>query len=272
MKKLLFVFIWLLVLVPCQANIITVDDDAPANFNNIQAAIDAADNGDTVEVKPGTYIGIGNHDIDFRGKTITVKSYDGPETTVIDCQNGGRGFYFHSNENENSHLEGFTVINGHAYDGAGIHCENASPSIYNCIFIDGIAENWGGGINCYKSSPLISNCTFTGNSAFEGGAITTRSNWNYLCSPRIENCHMFDNTASGSGGGINSDCLSTPIISNCLITGNSAGNYGGGGISIFQSNPIITGCTIADNSTESSGCGILQWYNSANNTWFADVN
>jgi len=37
-----------------QARIITVDDDAPADFNNIQAAIDDANNGDTVEIQPGT--------------------------------------------------------------------------------------------------------------------------------------------------------------------------------------------------------------------------
>jgi len=35
-----------------QARTITVDDDAPADFNNIQAAIDDANNGDTVEIQP----------------------------------------------------------------------------------------------------------------------------------------------------------------------------------------------------------------------------
>ncbi|MHC4740386.1 MAG: hypothetical protein ACYS8Z_00585, partial [Planctomycetota bacterium] len=39
------------------ARIITVDDDAPADFNNIQAAIDDANDGDTVEIQPGTYTG-----------------------------------------------------------------------------------------------------------------------------------------------------------------------------------------------------------------------
>ena len=35
-----------------QARTITVDDDGPADFNNIQAAIDVASNGDTVELLP----------------------------------------------------------------------------------------------------------------------------------------------------------------------------------------------------------------------------
>ena len=35
----------------------TVDDDGAADFDNIQAAIDAASNGDEIIVMPGTYIG-----------------------------------------------------------------------------------------------------------------------------------------------------------------------------------------------------------------------
>lgn len=38
-----------------QARIITVDDDGPADFNSIQAAIDDANDGDTVEIQPGRY-------------------------------------------------------------------------------------------------------------------------------------------------------------------------------------------------------------------------
>jgi hypothetical protein len=41
--------------VPCGARTITVDDDGPADFDNIQAAIDDANDGDTVVVQPGAY-------------------------------------------------------------------------------------------------------------------------------------------------------------------------------------------------------------------------
>ncbi len=35
----------------------TVDDDGKADFDNIQAAVDAASDGDEILVEPGTYTG-----------------------------------------------------------------------------------------------------------------------------------------------------------------------------------------------------------------------
>jgi hypothetical protein len=67
MKQLVFAFVFLLWAVPCEARIITVDDDGPADFDNIQAAINDANEGDVVEVNIGTYTGLGNRDIDFLG-------------------------------------------------------------------------------------------------------------------------------------------------------------------------------------------------------------
>ena len=49
------------------------------NYNSIQAAINAADPGDTIEVSPGTYTG--NVVIN---KSLTLLSTDGAETTILD--------------------------------------------------------------------------------------------------------------------------------------------------------------------------------------------
>ena len=157
------------------ARIVTVDNDGPADFNNVQTAINEAMNGDTVEIQPGTYTGNGNRDIDFLGKAITVRSADPTDgdvvaETVIDCQGTAddehRGFYFHSGEDSDSVLSGITVINGYAYRGGGIECSDYShPRIINCVITDNSA-NRGGGIDCYiYSGPTIENCIIVGNSA-----------------------------------------------------------------------------------------------------------
>jgi hypothetical protein len=117
MKKFVPVFIWLLFAIPCQARIITVDDDGPADFNNIQAAINDANDGDIIEVRPGIYTGIGNHDIEYNGKAVTVRSIDPNDpnivaATIVDCNEEGIGFYFYFDD-VNCTLNGLNITNAH---------------------------------------------------------------------------------------------------------------------------------------------------------------
>jgi len=184
----------------------------PSEYTTIQAAIDAAKDGDTVLVADGAYSGDGNRDLNFGGKVITVSSENGPDTCIIDC-NGTeddphRGFYFHSGEDCNSVVAGFTITNGYARSGGGIYCSGSSPTLINCTFSGNKAEyfggwpwSWlrgdGGGIYCDDSSPTVTNCTFSGNSASVGGGIYCDDG-----SPTITNCTFSGNSAGQYGGGI----------------------------------------------------------------------
>ena len=82
----------------------------PGNYPTIQAAINAAQAGDTVRVAPGTYI----ENINFSGKAITVVSEAGPNVTTIDGNQANSVVRFISGEGPNSIIEGFTVRNGDA--------------------------------------------------------------------------------------------------------------------------------------------------------------
>ncbi|GAF78494.1 unnamed protein product, partial [marine sediment metagenome] len=139
MKKLSLGLICLLLAVPCGARTITVDDDGPADFNNIQAAINDANDGDTVIVADGIYTGTGNRDIDFLGKAITVKSKNGAANCIIDCHADSndphQAFIFQSGEKPDSVLAGFTVTG--SFSEEVITCyKNCSPRIVNCLFRD----------------------------------------------------------------------------------------------------------------------------------------
>src|SRR3954469_25677884 len=68
--------------------------NVPADIPTIQGAINAAHNGDTVLVAPGTYF----ENLDFVGKAITVKSSDGPTLTIIDGGSQGPVIRFANNE------------------------------------------------------------------------------------------------------------------------------------------------------------------------------
>jgi len=84
----------------------------PGDFPTIQAAIDASVDGDEVVIANGVYSGEGNKNLDFGGRAITVRSQNGPEACIIDCEEEGRGFWFHSGESFTSVVQGISIING----------------------------------------------------------------------------------------------------------------------------------------------------------------
>jgi hypothetical protein len=226
-------------------------------FRTIQNAIDSAENGDTIIIPVGIYMGEGNRDLDFKGKAITLRSIDpnDPEVvaaTVINCQGTEsqpyRGFYFHNNETSDSVLNGFTIINGYKTTGGAIRCKNSSPTIINCVFADNSASLTGGGIaNVKNSTPTLINCIFQNNSSnWIAGAIR-----NHTSSPLLINCLFIDNSAVTAGGAMqNENNRSNPTLINCTFSGNnSSGNWGGG---IYNGNsnttPILTNCIFWGNS------------------------
>ena len=273
MKKLQSIGLFLLLTLSVAAN--AANRYVPTSqYPTIQAAINACSNGDTVIVADGTYTGPGNRDIDFLGKAITVRSENGLENCVIDCESLGRGFYFHTGEDEDSVLEGFTITKGQG----GIYCDSSSPMVTNCTFIGNSAYYGGGMGNHHGSSPTVTNCTFAGNSAAKyGGGMSDSSDSNatltncifignsakygggmyntYGSSPTLTNCTFAGNSADNYGGGMSDSNDSNATLTNCIFIGNSAG-YSGGGMYNRYSSPTVTNCTFSGNSADYSGGGM----------------
>jgi len=225
----------------------------PLDFDNIQAAIDDANDGDMILVSIGTYRGQGNRDINFAGKAITVTGVD-PEdpyivaATVIDCESAGRGFSFHSGEDANSVLAGLTITDGSADRGGAIRILTAGPTISNCIITGNTATSCGGGID--GGGGVIANCTITGNTAtVDGGGV-------YMRPGLIVGCTISDNWAGQNGGGI-AECSQ---VAACLISGNQAVEKGGG---IYNYNiefsAYIIACMFRGNSAAYGGGLYQSW-------------
>jgi parallel beta-helix repeat protein len=212
-----------------------------------------------VLLAPGTYTGVGNRDIDFLGKAITVTSESGQDVTIIDCQGLGRGFYFHSGEGAGSVLKGVMVTKGYALAGGGIYSTNSSLTLTNCTFARNTATETGGGMICLDSSPRFIGCTFSDNEALGegGGGISCYSN----ASPTLTNCRFSGNLARGYfGGGMFSARNSFPTLTGCAFSSNEA-NFGGG-IYCWSSTPTLTNCTLTNN-VASEGAGIFCTYYSS---------
>jgi len=232
----------------------------PSVYPTIQAAIDDAWNGDTVWLADGTYSGEGNIEIDFLGRSITVRSENGPQSCIIDCRDEGRAFYFHSGEGKEAVVDGLTITNGGNVDyGGAIRCVGSSPTIRNCVFRRNSADQYGGGLcNCYGSNPTVVGCTFENNSCSasrglgSGGAVANRHN----SSPTIQDCTLAKNSASYAGGGMGNFDTSRARVVRCMFAGNSSGHNGGAVVNEDNSHPEFTQCVFYTNSAKDDGGGL----------------
>lgn len=253
-----------------------VNNDAPVGgdgftretaFREIQTALDAASADDTILVIAGTYTGPSNRHLDFHGKSITLRSESGPDVTTIDCEQQGRGFFFHSGETKTSVVDGFAIRNGLAPSderGGAILFLDSSPTVRNCTITNSSAPVSGGGLACERdASPTITDCVISGNTAgVRGGGIVCTSN----SRPTIRDCTIRDNVADARWGAIDVRDDSAPILRRCLIQNNHSlgvfiaprevvltmqdctidGNEQGG-IHIFDATATLTGCMITGN-------------------------
>jgi hypothetical protein len=228
-------------------NVINVPADQPT----IQAAINAANNGDTVLVAPGKYV----ENINFGGKAITLTSSGGPSVTTIDGGAHGSVVTFNSSETASSKLNGFTITDGlqNGYWGGGLFISGASPTITGNV-ITGNHAAVGIGIYVNGGSPLIQNNTITGNDqkgagdgGQGGGGILVEGNG--VTAPQIIGNAITNNSVGngGNGGGISIFYASGPLIQNNLIQGNTAYNDGGG-MSVWNSGAIVVQNLIINNA------------------------
>ena len=83
LRNTILVFVLLIAVLQCRARTIIVGDDENAGFSTIQAAIDDANQADTIFIMPGIYKGEGNRDLDFHGKAITVCSANPSDPMIV---------------------------------------------------------------------------------------------------------------------------------------------------------------------------------------------
>jgi hypothetical protein len=240
MEKLFSALIIALVAFPAPAATIYVDANGTGDYPTIQAAIDDANDGDTIILQPGTYTGDGNRDIDFLGKAITVRSInpDDPcvvSATIIDCEDSAQGFIFDSNEGPDSVLSGLKISNYNVY---GVICSGSGPVVSNCVFNENYYGVSGGGINTSNGNLIVTGCTFINNvTMYIGGGIVKSSGDLFVSDSIFTNNNPAGIIYEGGGG--------TLIIENCLFYDNYFRSLSSVGSSSDLVN--VTNCTFGEN-------------------------
>lgn len=224
-------------------------------FDALQEALDAALPGTEVLVADGLYTGVGNRDLDFRGKALTLRSVSGdPALCIIDCGQAGRGFTFRSGESRATVIQGLTIRTAfHAASGGGLYCVQSGPTVRDCIITNCRAGAYGGALYSTGnlSRPLLINCTLSNNTANAGGGIyCADGSW-----ASLDGCTLADNVAPYGGGGYCRD-VSRVNLTNCTLVRNR-GTLGGALLCQISASPTLRNCLLGGNRASRWGAGVM---------------
>jgi uncharacterized repeat protein (TIGR01451 family) len=256
-------------------------------YASVQAAVDAAQEGDVIKVAAGVYTGVESRSapigypgpavitqVVYVSKTITLEggytttnwatSYPITQPTTLDAQGQGRVLFIAGDISPT--IQGLHITGGNAnglggiasygiYDaGGGAYIITATATFRNnCVVSNTVntVRDYGGGLHLTKSNALLTANTISANSAETGGGLSLFGGHATLIGNTITANH------AGEGGGLSLWYDYTTLTGN-TISNNTASPWesGGGGLVLVLSHAKLTGNTIISNTTDGLGGGL----------------
>ncbi len=211
--------------------------NVPSQYSTIQAALNAAQSGDTVLVQPGTY----KENIIWPiVNGITLIADGDTSNTIIDGNGSGSVINMISNNviDSTTELRGFRITNGgNSTKGGGIYLQKSNPKLVNLLICQNNAID-GGGIYLDNSKVICIKLVIRDNNnqgifiknSSTCKLINSNINQNYGGIYLYDYSYLFMDDSyilqNKGAGGIFS-YYSNIILNNVIIKGNS-GIYGGG--------------------------------------------
>jgi hypothetical protein len=241
----------LLFAAPAQAKSFTVCP-IDCDFSTIAAALQAADDGDSINIGQGTYAG--GFEVD---KDVTLRGAGSNDTTI---QGSSRASVVQVRSGANVTIEALAITGGGGSRiganaiGGGILNEGGltlqdSEVRDNTVATSGSRVRLGGGIYSDSSKTLrIVDSLIAGNRAFRGGGIFVRDG-----DAVIQGTTVFGNQSGSDGGGIHHEGSERLRIENSSITDNRAARLGGG---VSAASELMLVDSAVERNTAGGGGGI----------------
>ncbi len=257
-----------------RASTIVVDPSGGGDFADIPAALQAAQPGDVVEVRPGTY-DLSAGPLDFGGKAITLTSSEGASATILDAAGQPTCITMTQGEGADTVVSGFTLTGATS---SAVAIQGASPTLRDLAFQDNVSlgtETGGAGLSVSEGSATLEGCTFLHNESLSGGGAVSV----VLGTLTLHDVRFYDNTTEGRGGALYLETLTEPVAlsrvaflenaaqtggavytegevngTNLLFAANSA-EYGGA-LACSTGTLALTNITVAGNFATGAGAAI----------------
>ena len=213
-----------------------------ADFATIQAAVDAAIDGDTIDVEPGTY----EESVELSGKTLSIRSTTGSLFTTIAPPSGATAVTWAAGEGGT--LEGFTL---RPDQGRAFFLDGATVTIRDCSVEDtGVTGSHdGGAVWIDGGTPIFEQVAFVTSRGRHGGALHVTGD----AVATLDDVDILDSSATFGGALYVSDAA---ILFTDLTIDTTAADLDGGAIYLDDASLIGSDLTVTaavGNATRGSG-------------------
>lgn len=227
-----------LTLSAAHAATLTVSSDGSGDYASVQAAVDAATSGDTIEIGPGTFseaVSVSAKTLYLQGSGIGSTILDGDGApTVLTVQGAGLN------------LAQMTIQGG----GQGLDLSGVIGSVDTVEVANNSGDSAGAGIAVRNDSNVnLLTVYIESNSGTDGGGLHLDA----TSQATLTNGWIANNSASGSGGGIYSE--GNLALADTSLRENEAAVHGGGAF-VTGISPDIVGGSFWGNVAGTNGGGI----------------
>ncbi len=211
-------------------------------YASVQAAVDAASEGDIIKVATGTY-----DDVHVRPRDDTVTTGVVTQVVYISKTVTVQGGYTVTDWTNPDPATNPTTLDAGG-QGRGIYITgDISPTIEGLRITDGNTAECGGGIFAYGARLTVSHTRITNNTAVDkGGGIAIRQ----VAAASVADCQIYANVSlQQEGGGVgvydgsHMDLVRSWVIANATLSNDGGGVFAGDVGSIHIENSIIAGNT-----------------------------